>query len=181
VHFWLAGGLSPRRQTIAADVLHEDPLALQKAGAHSAVMKMAARILVLVTILGLASGAAAQTRTLPDAPAEATESESVPEPLPPVYEDRLLRLSEILGGLHFLRQLCGFEDGAVWRAEMDGLLRSEKPGPVRRARLVSRFNRGFESYHAVYRTCTPSARRAIALYLAEGRRITNDIRARYGQ
>jgi uncharacterized protein (TIGR02301 family) len=144
-------------------------------------MKMAARILVLVTILGFAWGANAQTRTQPDAPSDETENLAAPEPLPPVYEDRLLRLSEILGGLHFLRQLCGFEDGAVWRAEMGGLLKSEKPGPVRRARLVSRFNHGFETYHAVYRTCTPSARRAIALYLAEGRRITNDIRARYGQ
>jgi uncharacterized protein (TIGR02301 family) len=145
------------------------------------MMKTAACILILVAIVSFASGAGAQTGTQPDIPAEGAESEPVPEPLPPVYEDRLLRLSEILGGLHFLRQLCGFEDGAVWRAEMDGLLRSEKPGPVRRARLVSRFNHGFETYHAVYRTCTPSARRAIALYLAEGRRITNDIRARYGQ
>ena len=144
-------------------------------------MKMAVRIFFLVTILGIASGAAAQTRTQPDIPAEETEDQAVPEALPPVYEDRLLRLSEILGGLHFLRQLCGFEDRAAWRAEMDGLLSSEKPGPIRRARLVSRFNHGFETYHAVYRSCTPSAHRAIALYLAEGRRITNDIRARYGQ
>ncbi len=157
------------------------PLALPKVGAHSTNMKMAALSLVVVMIFGFASGANAQTRTQPDIPAEETESEPVPEPLPPVYEDRLLRLSEILGGLHFLRQLCGFEDGAAWRAEMDGLLKSEKPGPVRRARLVSRFNHGFETYYAVYRSCTPSARRAIALYLVEGGRITNDIRARYGQ
>ncbi|MDH3195417.1 MAG: TIGR02301 family protein [Hyphomicrobiales bacterium] len=142
---------------------------------------MAALVLVLVTMLGFALGAAAQTESPTGAPAQESESLPPPEPLPPVYEDRLLRLSEILGGLHFLRQLCGFEDGAAWRAEMAGLLDSEKPGPVRRARLVSRFNHGFETYYAVYRTCTPSARRAIALYLAEGRRITNDIRARYGQ
>lgn len=140
-------------------------------------MKMAALSLVLVMILGFAPGATAQT----GAPAEGTGIEGVPEPLPPVYEDRLLRLSEILGGLHFLRRLCGFGDRAAWRAEMAGLLRSEKPGPIRRARLVSRFNHGFETYHSVYRSCTPSAHRAITLYLAEGRRITNDIRARYGQ
>ena len=168
-------------QIILPILPRNDPLALPKAGAHIANMKMAALTVVLVTMLGFAPGATAQTRSQPDAPIEGTESLAAPEPLPPVYEDRLLRLSEILGGLHFLRQLCGFEDGAAWRAEMDGLLRSEKPGPVRGARLVSRFNHGFETYHAVYRTCTPSARRAIALYLAEGRRITNDIRARYGQ
>ncbi len=140
-------------------------------------MKMAALTLVLVTILGFAPGAIAQT----DTPAEETESQAAPEPLPPVYEDRLLRLSELLGGLHFLRQLCGFDDGTAWRTEMDGLLKSENPGPVRRARLVSRFNHGFETYYAVYRSCTPSAHRTIALYLAEGSRITSDIRARYGQ
>jgi len=140
-------------------------------------MKLAALTLVLVTVLSLAPGARAQIRTL----TEETESQGVPEPLPPVYEDRLLRLSEILGGLHFLRRLCGFDDGPAWRVDMDELLTSEKPGPVRRARLVSRFNHGFESYHAVYRSCTPSARRAIVLYLVEGRRITSDIRARYGQ
>ena len=39
---------------------------------------------------------------------------------------------------------------------MDGLLISEKPGPIRRARLVARFNHGFETYHAVYRSCTPA-------------------------
>ncbi len=134
-------------------------------------MKLAALTLVLAAILGFAPGATA----------EETGGEPVPEPLLPVYEDRLLRLSEILGGLHFLRQLCSFEDSASWRTDMDGLLSSEKPGPVRRARLVSRFNHGFESYHAVYLSCTPSARRAIALYLVEGRRISSDIRARYGQ
>ena len=144
-------------------------------------MKITAFILVLVTALGIAAGAGAQTAPETGVPAEETESQAAPEPLPPVYEDRLLRLSEILGGLHFLRQLCGFDDGAAWRAEMDGLLRSEKPGPIRRARLISRFNHGFETYYAVYRSCTPPARRAIALYLGEGRRITSDIRARYGQ
>ena len=158
-----------------------DALAPSNAAAHSAKMKMAALTLVLVTILGFAPGATAQTRLQPGATAEGTGSEPVPELLPPVYEDRLLRLSEILGGLHFLRRLCGFDDGPAWRVDMDELLTSEKPGPVRRARLVSRFNHGFESYHAVYRSCTPSARRAIALYLVEGRRITGDIRARYGQ
>ncbi len=142
---------------------------------------MAAFVLALAVILGPGPGASAQTQADTAEAGQAGESPAVREPLPPVYEERLLRLSEILGGLHFLRQLCGFDDGAAWRAEMDGLLRSEKPGPIRRARLVSRFNHGFETYYAVYRSCTPSARRAMALYLAEGRRITSDIRARYGQ
>ena len=30
-----------------------------------------------------------------------------PEPPPPIYDEKLLRLSEILGSLAFLRDLCG--------------------------------------------------------------------------
>jgi uncharacterized protein (TIGR02301 family) len=103
------------------------------------------------------------------------------EPPPPAYDERLLRLAEILGALHFLRPLCGYPDGAAWKADMEGLLTGESPGPLRRARLVARFNHGFETYHAVYRSCTPSARRAIALYLNEGSRIATDVASRYGQ
>jgi len=103
------------------------------------------------------------------------------EPPPPAYDERLLRLAEILGALHFLRPLCGHEDGGAWKADMEALLAGESPGPLRQARLVARFNHGFETYHAVYRTCTPSAHRAIALYLEEGRRIAADVAARYGQ
>lgn len=103
------------------------------------------------------------------------------EPPAPAYDERLLRLAEILGALHFLRPMCGHEDGATWKNDMEALLAAEAPGPMRRARLVARFNHGFETYHAVYRTCTASARRAIALYLEEGGRIADDVSARYGQ
>jgi uncharacterized protein (TIGR02301 family) len=103
------------------------------------------------------------------------------EPPPPAYEERLLRLAEIMGALHFLRPLCGHDDGPAWKSDMEALLAAETPGPARRGRLVARFNHGFETYHAVYRTCTPSARRAITLYLEEGGRIAAELAARYGQ
>jgi uncharacterized protein (TIGR02301 family) len=64
---------------------------------------------------------------------------------------------------------------------MSALLAAEKPGPQRRTRLVGRFNHGFETYHAVYRACTPSAQLAISRYLAEGQRLSNDVRSRYSQ
>ena len=31
------------------------------------------------------------------------------------YDDRLMRLSEILGAVHYLRELCGANDGQAWR------------------------------------------------------------------
>jgi uncharacterized protein (TIGR02301 family) len=100
---------------------------------------------------------------------------------PPVYDTQLLRLSEILGSLAFLRGLCGEPDGPAWRDEMSSLLAAEQPGPERRSRLVGRFNHGFETYNAVYRSCTPSARLAISRYLAEGQTLSADVRSRYSQ
>ena len=100
---------------------------------------------------------------------------------PPIYEKQLLRISEILGSLHFLRRLCGDGDEATWQAEMRALLEAEQPSPQRKARLVGRFNHGFETYNSVYRSCTPSARKAISRYLEEGAVLSKDVRTRYSQ
>lgn len=101
--------------------------------------------------------------------------------LPPIYDVQLLRLSEILGALSFLRQLCGEPDATGWRDEMSALLAAEQPAAERRSRLIGRFNHGFETFNAVYRSCTPSARLAIRRYLAEGKTLSNEVRSRYSQ
>ncbi len=106
--------------------------------------------------------------------------EQIFEP-PPVYEESLLRLSEILGGLYFLRGLCSSGDADVWKADMEAILTAEEPGPQRRARLIARFNHGFETYNAIHQSCTASSRRAMALYLDEARRTVIDVRLRYSQ
>src|SRR5215210_8996233 len=117
-----------------------------------------------------------------DAPADAAALPPPAGPIaPPIYEKQLLRLSEILGSLSFLRQLCGEKDAAGWRDEMSALLAAEHPAPDRRSRLVGRFNHGFETFNAVYRSCTPSARLAITRYLAEGKALSNEVRSRYSQ
>ena len=97
------------------------------------------------------------------------------------YDAQMLRLSEILGALHYLRQLCNSAEGGVWRQQMEALLESEQPDEVRRARMVDRFNRGYETFRSVYRTCTPSAALAVDRYVDEGARIAADIVARYGE
>lgn len=99
----------------------------------------------------------------------------------PPYERQLQRLAEILGALHYLRPLCGAEEPAVWRDQMDQLLAAEAPTPERRARLVSQFNHGFSSFASVYRSCTPAALAAVDRYMSEGTRLTRDITARYGR
>lgn len=112
---------------------------------------------------------------------DAAASQKSSEPPPPIYEPKLLRLSELLGALYFLRNLCGAEDGPAWKADMEAMLAAEAPGPERKARLIGRFNHGFETYNAVYETCTPAAEASIARYLKESAEIASDIRTRYGQ
>jgi uncharacterized protein (TIGR02301 family) len=95
------------------------------------------------------------------------------------YESDLQRLSEILGALHYLRDLCGAREGQIWRNEMQALVDAEAPTGERRERLVTSFNRGYRGFQQTYRTCTPAAGYAIRRYLDEGSKIARDITARY--
>ena len=97
----------------------------------------------------------------------------------PAYETDLTRLAEILGALHYLRELCGAREGQAWRVEMQALLDAEAPSGERRDRLTASFNRGYRGFQQSYRTCTPAANYAIRRYLEEGSRIARDVTARY--
>jgi uncharacterized protein (TIGR02301 family) len=95
------------------------------------------------------------------------------------FEPGLLRLAEVLGSLHFLRNLCG-ESGTEWRDQMEKLLEAENPDPVRRAKFIARFNHGYRSFEGTYPACTASATEAISRYMKEGETLTRDIATRYG-
>lgn len=95
------------------------------------------------------------------------------------FEGQLVRLAEIFGSLHYLRNLCG-EDGQDWRLRMEELLQAENPGATRRARLIASFNRGYRSFETSYGTCTESAIAAINRYVAEGEALTRDTATRFG-
>jgi uncharacterized protein (TIGR02301 family) len=129
-------------------------------------------IAVLVGALILASPAVSATGAAQQALTEAP---------PPPYEDQLLRLSEILGAVHYLRQLCLADEKDTWRQQMELLLEAEQPDDQRRRRMVDRFNRGYEGFRSVYRTCTAAATESANRYLQEGARISAEITARYGR
>jgi len=86
---------------------------------------------------------------------------------------------EILGALHYLRAVCGANDGAKWRNEMQALIDAEAPSGERRRKIIAGFNRGYRGFQQTYRTCTPAADLAIRRYLDEGAKIARDITARY--
>jgi len=98
---------------------------------------------------------------------------------PAPFDGDLARLAEILGALHYLRAVCGANDGAKWRNEMQALIDAEAPSGDRRRKIVAGFNRGYRGFQQTYRNCTPAADLAIRRYLDEGAKIARDITARY--
>lgn len=91
------------------------------------------------------------------------------------YDDRLMRLSEILGAVHYLRELCGANDGQLWRERMRELMEAEGSTALRRARLTRSFNNGYRSYSRTYSSCTAPAQTAINRFLSEGAELADTL------
>src|SRR5262249_14313011 len=101
-------------------------LAIAARAAHVS-LSMLTRLITLAWIALAAFGA----------PVRAAESAPAP------YDRDLQRLAEILGALHYLRALCGANEGAKWRNEMQALVDAETPSGERRDKLIAGFNRGY--------------------------------------
>lgn len=95
------------------------------------------------------------------------------------FDAELQRLAEILGTLHYLRGICGTNEGQKWRAQMQALIDAETPTGDRRSRMVAAFNRGYNGFQQTYRACTPAGRVAIRRYLEEGSKISRNLTSRY--
>jgi uncharacterized protein (TIGR02301 family) len=95
------------------------------------------------------------------------------------FDGDLQRLAEILGTLHYLRGICGSNEGLKWRNEMQALIDAETPAGDRRARMIAAFNRGYNGFQQTYRSCTPAATVAVRRYIDEGVKISRDLTARY--
>lgn len=141
----------------------------------------------LTLTLALAAAPAGSVERKPARPSTGEKApEKKPEPAPeaapgvPLYENQLLRLSEIMGALSYLRDLCGDGDGGEYRAKMAALLDAEGTAPERREKLAGAYNRGYRGYETTYGQCTANARAAIARFVTEGGRLARDISDRYG-
>lgn len=125
-------------------------------------MKRAAVLLLALMLIGPAPAFAAQ-------------------PEGPPYEQDMMRLAEILGSVHYLRELCDADEGQTWRSLMQQLLDAENPSPERRARLVESFNRGYNGFQQSYHRCTDTALYIISTYMDEGAELAQKIATRYGR
>ena len=140
--------------------------------------KLLSCTLIFVALAGSAaaqapSGAKTTGPVEPDAPAEAEK------PVP--YDDGLLRLSEILGAVHYLRNLCKHDSEPQWREAMQKLIETETAGEAKRQeRFTASFNRGYRSFASVYTSCTAAAVVAEERYRNEGATLAAEITSRFG-
>lgn len=133
------------------------------------------RACLLVLFAVFAGSAGAQDGTVVAVPPAADTEKPTP------YDDRLARLSEIIGAVHYLRNLCEADGEPEWRQSLQDLLDAEtRTEPKRRARLTAAYNRGYRSFASVYTSCTPAAVRAEQNYRNEGATLATEITARFG-
>lgn len=154
----------------------QNPLAPRHdSGLERAMIRfLATRSSLLLAFACLPLGAQAQDTPPSSVPAVAAEK-------PAPYDARLLRLSEIIGSVHYLRTLCKDPAADTWRQSMQDLLDKEaKSEAQRRARMTAAFNRGYRTFASVYTACTPPAVVADERYRAEGATLASEITARFG-
>jgi uncharacterized protein (TIGR02301 family) len=138
---------------------------------------MIKRLAILATTVAFCAITAMAQEKKDDVPAD-TPPPAVEKPAP--YDGKIMRLAEILGSVHYLRNLCNGGE-SEWRAMMEQLLAEESKGePQRTARFTAAFNRGYRSFAATYVKCTPQAIAAEEKYRAEGATLATEITARFG-
>jgi uncharacterized protein (TIGR02301 family) len=123
--------------------------------------------------------APSQPRPQPKAQPQLSAPTPPAQTQPAPYDHDLQRLAEILGALHFLRGICGTNEGQKWRDQAQALIDTEAPTGDRHDQMIAGFNRGYRSFQQSYRTCTPAAVIVIRRYLEEGASIAREVTARY--
>lgn len=132
-------------------------------------------LIVMLSLMTSNHGFAQSQETTPETPAPQIRV------LPPAYNAQMMRLSEILGSLHYLRELCGAEEGQQWRDQMQNMITQEEPIAERRAQMIASFNRGFRGFQETYRECTDAAIEANNRYIFEGAKLAGEIPTRFGR
>ena len=142
----------------------------RQTGARAAAIGFA--LLALTTMPATAQKKTSET----PAPAAPVAAEK-----PTPYDPQLIEIAEVLGSLHYLRNLCDNGGEPQWRATMQQLLDAETTNePQRKARMTAAFNKGYRGFAAIHTTCTPAALEAESKYRAEGATLAREITARYG-
>lgn len=150
---------------------------------YPALRRSVCALALALILSGAPLAAAAQEAAAPAAPGSPASPPPAPaaESKPAPYDGRLERLSEILGAVHYLRNLCLKDKEDTWRASMEELIAMEAGSEqARKERLTAAFNRGYRSFASVYASCTEQAVVAEQRYRNEGATLATEITARFG-
>lgn len=146
------------------------PHTLQPLTRHRAFSLALASVLA---VAALALPGTALGQELPPSVTVQPEGEGAP-PAPPAdadepapFDTEMARLANVLGALHYLRNICG-EAGNQWRIEMDALMTDGRYEGERRRRMTAAFNDGYRAFSGTYVACSPRAAQAAEEYRREG-------------
>lgn len=112
---------------------------------------------------------------------EAPAAPPPPPPAPDPHHRPLTELSEIIGALVLLTEICSPASSTnPWRARMERLVAAEGEASGIADRLRGAFNHGYSDYATSYRACTPSAKAAVEILTRDAARLARDIERRFG-
>lgn len=98
----------------------------------------------------------------------------------PPYEERLHRVAELVGSLHYITNLCGTASNDQFRIRMQEFIEVETQNePLRRKLLIAKYNKGYRAFASVYTACTDSAKRVEVNYRSEGKLLIDELLSRY--
>lgn len=87
------------------------------------------------------------------------------------FENGLMRLAEILGSIHHLRNICGANEGPLWRNKMIDMMNVAELGARERKKIIRHFNDAYYSIRTRYPDCTNDAARRANLLFNEGHQL----------
>lgn len=102
---------------------------------------------------------------------------ALPAPAFAAFPPKTIQLAEILGAVHHLRDVCGANEGQLWRNKMIEMIAVLQPKEADRQRLVKHFNDSFYRYRNAYPRCTATAATQSDKLMQDGQRIAEELAA----
>ena len=91
------------------------------------------------------------------------------------FQNGLTRLAEIFGSIHHLRNICGANDGPLWRNKMIDMMNAADLPPPDRKKIITHFNDAYYSARTHYPDCSNDAARKANQLFDEGHRLAKQL------
>ncbi|MBX3505754.1 MAG: TIGR02301 family protein [Parvibaculum sp.] len=102
---------------------------------------------------------------------------ALPSPVAAAFPPKAVQLAEILGAVHHIRDICGANEGQLWRNKMIEMIAVLGPTEAERQRLVKHFNDSYYRYRNAYPKCTATAAGQSDKLMQDGQKIAEELAA----